>query len=254
MKYIKIFIVLFVLSAMGSCEENDNFYKGPSIAHFAKEKYKFNVSSSEDTFKLPLYLTKVSPSPRTFTVELIDEKTDLVLGDDFNFNPEVTVPAGELYGSLKVSSEYDILEPFEKSEIAFRIVRSEGENDLRSEVSLEVSKFCEYSLNFLEGVYGFQFSEASQPYEVNLIKGINQLVAKNLYAEGFDIRLYITKVDDVTYNVNIPKQTAYVYNQKEVFVSGSGLLNTCGELEFTQIFTDSNNNEIERTLSVLTKI
>ncbi|MCX2743953.1 hypothetical protein OO013_08755 [Mangrovivirga sp. M17] len=253
MKYTRFFIFL-ILFALCACEENYNFYEGPSIAHFAQPEYDYYVNAQEDPYLLPVYLTKVSSVDKSYTVELDLENTNADPDTDFSFDPQVNIPAGELKGYVSVIGNFDSLISFTTKKVAFKLTSEEGKSAFRNSTSLNLHKFCEYSLNDLSGNYSFKLSQNSAPYQVSLTPGINQLIAKDLYAPGYDIRIYITMIDQVTYEVSIPKQLALEDNSGEIYVKGSGSLNTCGKILTTQVFTDSENNEIQTTLSEFIKI
>ncbi|QCK15380.1 hypothetical protein [Mangrovivirga cuniculi] len=246
-------LFLLILIFLGACEENYNFYQGPAIAHFAKSRYDYYVNSREDSFLLPVYLTKSNSTDKTYTVELVNEETNAELDKDFSFNPNVIIPAGELEGNITIKGSFDNLVPFQYKEVAFKLTNSEGDQSFRNNTKLSIHKFCEYSLQNLSGFYYFKFSESANPYVVSVKDGIAQLIAEDLYAEGYDVRMYITKIDEVTYEVSVPKQVAMPGNDGNIYVKGEGKLNTCGKIKLTQIFLDEENNEIQTTLSEFIK-
>ncbi|WP_405413056.1 DUF1735 domain-containing protein [Maribacter sp. Asnod1-A12] len=106
-KYILIIAVLF---AFVSCEEESIVFdkeNGQTAISFATTEYNVSVPTEGLDIEVPVNVTTVSTSDRTFDVT-VNEAT---VGDSSNYAlGSITIPAGEYSGVLNVALNFDPLE------------------------------------------------------------------------------------------------------------------------------------------------
>lgn len=122
-KYILIIAVLF---AFASCEEENIVFdneNGQTGVSFATTAYNVSVPTEGLGIEVPVNVTTVSTTDRTFDVSV----DDTTIGDAANYAlGSVTIPAGEYSGVLNVSLNFD---PLIEGEVYTLVVNLEAPVD-----------------------------------------------------------------------------------------------------------------------------
>ncbi|WP_164674178.1 DUF1735 domain-containing protein [Maribacter litoralis] len=141
-KYILIIAVLF---AFVSCEEENIVFdkeNGQTGVSFATTAYNVSVPAEGLTLEVPVNVTTISTSDRSFNVTV----DDATVGDATNYAlGTVTIPAGEYSGVLNVSLNFD---PLVDGTVYSLIVNLEAPADgVAFSETLEVEYFKEIICN-----------------------------------------------------------------------------------------------------------
>lgn len=152
----KIYILFIALSAffLMGCENDPIHYSGPDFVSFNEGAINKVVKENEDgILEITLGVSKTSNADRTFSVVVDAANTTAVEGQDYDFvNKNVTIPAGEFVGAIKVKGYYDNLTP-EAVKLTLNLVADQSmlQEGTTTSVVVNLSRFFEITMDWLEG-------------------------------------------------------------------------------------------------------
>ena len=104
----KILYTLLALALFTACNTKHITYSGPMYIAFADTLSVCPVVESGEPFDVYIAATQPSDRDRTFSVEVLNKKSNAIYGHHFEIeNQTVTIPAGELATSVRIIGNYD---------------------------------------------------------------------------------------------------------------------------------------------------
>lgn len=198
----KLYIVLiFLLSiSLWGCEDHEaGVYKGGDFATFLKETENKAIRENEDgIIEVKIGVAQKSDTDRTFSVTVDAANTTAVEGRDYDFvNKDVTIPAGEFIGVIKIKAYYTNLTP-EGVKLTLNLNTDEALIQTGTTVittTLNLSRFFEVTMDWLEGIwvwtdYDYSTGETTDEdtYLVKITKvSDNKITIYNVWAGGMTI-------------------------------------------------------------------
>jgi hypothetical protein len=215
MKNIYITLSLILAIFIVGCEEDRAIYDGAPILNFANATGDYFVAQENNTYILPVWLTKASNKDVTVSLE-VKESSTATLGEDFVItNQTITIPAGQLKGEFEISTKFDDASVDGKTAV-FSINSSNAEvANFRTDFSLAIKKSC--PLDDFPGTFNFNSSIFGAEFPVEIVDGpsANTFTLIDVYGAGQDVTFTVN--DDFT--VSVPSQDAWIsgtYGQAQV--------------------------------------
>lgn len=149
----KYLLILITCITIFSCKDSDDFsqenYSGDSYSFFQVDNPEFVVSPSNNSFDVVVGSTVLSSSDRTYTVS-VDPATTAVSGTDFVISSNsVTIPAGEYFGVLSVTSDVQTVNP----DGSTLVLNLDDDASFSNKVSILIKKECPVSSSLFTGNY-----------------------------------------------------------------------------------------------------
>lgn len=153
----KLYILLIFLLSIGlwGCDDHEaGVYKGGDFVTFLNKTENKVIRENEDGItEIKIGVAKKSNTDRTFSVTVDAANTTAVEGQDYDFvNKNVTIPAGEFVGAIKVKGYYDNLTP-EAVKLTLNLVADQSmlQEGTTTSVVVNLSRFFEITMDWLEG-------------------------------------------------------------------------------------------------------
>lgn len=170
-----IVISLFIVSCGEQEIEQYDANNGRTLIKFESNTSNLEVLlNDQGTVEIPISVSTFSNSDRTIMVDAIpfpDGTSNAALSNQYSFESEVTIPANELFGTLKVTGIDEGLEVSQIVKLQLKITQANFDNfSISSDIhTVNISKICPVDENYLVGTYRLNsplagvFCNAPQP-------------------------------------------------------------------------------------------
>ena len=205
-----------LLTALVGCESERTQYDGPSYITFSAERHDLGVMDGEEWFEIPITATHTIDHDRNVGVEIIAARSSAVYGMHYTIeSTTVTIPAGKLNGMLRIKGYPEAISVSEMLGITLNLVIEEDEvsEEHGTETQIYLHKCCPLDMNAFTGyavltsTWTMEFMNA----ESTLVKTHldettpNTIVVKDMYYEGYDIRLVLNNDNRLEPLVEMPE-------------------------------------------------
>lgn len=207
MKKLPIYILLAVL-AIGTfaCDEQYITLQDTNYVMFAEQEQYFLVEENQDYFSVMVSATTAAKKDRTFGVEVIDKGSNSIEGYHYRLlSNNVTIPAGELAGEVRVKGMYENILPSDSLGFILKLVVPEEMewNDIYedgTQSKVVMYKSCPFDIQNFEG-YALLSSMLLQSYPGDNISyqrvvkcdihptEKNTIIFRNCFYNGYDVRI-----------------------------------------------------------------
>ncbi len=221
----KLYILLIFLLSIGlwGCDDHEaGVYKGNDFVTFLNKTENKVIRENEDGItEIKIGVAKKSNTDRTFSVTVDAANTTAVEGQDYDFiNKNVTIPAGEFVGVIKVKGYYDNLTP-EGVKLTLKLNADEALIQAGTTITtttVNLSRFFEITMDWLEGVwvwtdYDYSTGETTDDdtYLVEITKvSDNKITIYNVWAGGKTINATVDLEEGQI--IIDPDQVIYVHS------------------------------------------
>jgi hypothetical protein len=232
MNNIKSILFLFALSALiVSCGDSEfDVYDGVNKVHFIESEGTYFVQETEDPgFNVELGAYKPSDGNLNANVVIIDSLSTAEEGTHYNLSSTTAnFGDGEVIASIMVEGVFDNLA--DSKTLTFKLEGDENVANYDTMFTLNLTQFCPYIQDEFVGTYIFQSAAFGATYDVEIVAGSSpdELIAQNLYADGFNVSIQMDDSDPASFQANVTKQDAWVSADfGQARVEGSGPFNAC---------------------------
>lgn len=221
----KLYILLIFLLSIGlwGCDDHEaGVYKGGDFVTFLNKTENKVIRENEDGItEIKIGVAKKSNTDRTFSVTVDAANTTAVEGQDYDFvNKNVTIPAGEFVGVIKIKGYYDNLTP-EGVKLTLKLNADEALIQAGTTITtttVNLSRFFEITMDWLEGVwvwtdYDYSTGETTDDdtYLVEITKvSDNKITIYNVWAGGKTINATVDLEEGQI--IIDPDQVIYVHS------------------------------------------
>ena len=221
----KLYILLIFLLSIGlwGCDDHEaGVYKGNDFVTFLNKTENKIIRENEDGItEIKIGVAKNSNTDRTFSVTVDAANTTAVEGQDYDFiNKNVTIPAGEFVGVIKIKGYYDNLTP-EGVKLTLKLNADEALIQAGTTITtttVNLSRFFEITMDWLEGVwvwtdYDYSTGETTDDdtYLVEITKvSDNKITIYNVWAGGKTINATVDLEEGQI--IIDPDQVIYVHS------------------------------------------
>lgn len=223
MKKLYILLIFLLSISLWGCDDHEaGVYKGNDFVTFLNKTENKIIRENEDGItEIKIGVAKKSNTDRTFSVTVDAANTTAVEGQDYDFiNKNVTIPAGEFVGVIKIKGYYDNLTP-EGVKLTLKLNADEALIQAGTTITtttVNLSRFFEITMDWLEGVwvwtdYDYSTGETTDDdtYLVEITKvSDNKITIYNVWAGGKTINATVDLEEGQI--IIDPDQVIYVHS------------------------------------------
>lgn len=204
----KILYTLLALAFFTACNTKHITYTGPMYIAFADSLNICPVMQSGEPFEVYIAATKPSSVDRTFSVEVLNKKSNAIYGHHFEIeNQTVTIPAGEMSTTVRIIGNYDNIESSDSLSVVLSLLSVEDyEWDLYGQTTrIELKKACAFDVNNFTGwvkmTSSFWLQYSSSLHFERVVKSEpvegepNTFVIKDFLMDGYDVKFRVDDTD-----------------------------------------------------------
>ena len=204
----KILYTLLALALFTACNTKHITYTGPMYIAFSDSLSICPVMPSGEPFDVYIAATKPSSVDRTFSVEVLNKKSNAIYGHHFEIeNQTVTIPAGEMATSVRIIGNYDNIEANDSLSIVLSLLSVDDyEWDLYGQTTrVELKKACPFDINNFTGwvkmTSSFWLQYSSSLHFERIVKSEpvegdpNAFIIKDFMMDGYDVKFYVDATD-----------------------------------------------------------
>lgn len=203
-------MLLFALSVMAGCSEENATYSGPDYVMFSDTLQTIAVQSDDTYYDIPLTATTACDYDRTYSVEVVDKGSNAIEGVHYDLQSNnVTIKAGERTSSIKIRGHYNNFEDTDSIGVMLRLTADKDKIwDLYGrDTKVVLVKVCPFDINTFVGyavLTSTFFTDYMQTTEMRLLttekdpEVENGIILKNFLYDGYDIK--------VSFNTDNPLQ------------------------------------------------
>ena len=224
----------FALLAASCTPENPLEYDGPELFHFAStDAPYFVLEASDPGLQIPVGVTTISTSDRTFNVSIDVDNSTAVEGVHYTLSgTSVTIPAGDAVGYITVNGDFDQLGTDGPQTLVLTLASGETTADFYTEFTAVLQQFCPYNQSdFVGGATATStLFAASFPITIEAGATANELILKDLYSAGNDIAVTLDDSDPSNFTARITSGLGWVsgaYGDVTVDNSLTGAFSAC---------------------------
>lgn len=239
--------------ALFSCEQDRPVYSGKNYLMFSDTIYYYPVQESNEVFQIPVSATEKADYDRTFGVEIIDKESNAVEGKHYSLlSNTVTIKAGEMSASVDVKGVYDNIGIGDSLGFALKLVIPEDEkwSLYGDKAKVVMQKSCPFDINQFTGyckVTSTFFKEYVPNIKMRLIETVidsteeNTVILKNLYYDGFDVKLRFSRKNVMEPKVEMDEQTLTTTGEAFGTIYGNGKLQISQPIIYTSFYSSCEN-------------
>ena len=204
----KILYTLLALVLFAACNTKHITYTGPMYIAFADTLSVCPVVASGEPFDVYIAATQPSDRDRTFSVEVLNKKSNAIYGHHFEIeNQTVTIPAGELATSVRIIGNYDNIAASDSLSVVLSLLSvDEYEWDLYGQTTrVELKKACAFDINNFTGwvkvtsSFWLQYSSSLHFERVVKCEPIegkpNSFIIRDFLMDGYDVKFKVDPTD-----------------------------------------------------------
>ena len=204
----KILYTLLAIALFTACNSKHITYSGPMYIAFADTLSVCPVMQSGEPFVVHIAATKPSSVDRTFSVEVLNKKSNAIYGHHFEIeNQTVTIPAGEMATTVRIIGNYDNIEASDSLSVVLSLLSVEDyEWDLYGQTTrIELKKACPFDVNNFTGwvkmTSSFWLQYSSSLHFERIVKSEpvpgepNAFVIKDFLMDGYDVKFTVDATD-----------------------------------------------------------
>jgi|GEM_PF-2938677 len=223
--------ILVASLILAGCKKDDLLYDGPSLAHFTTPSATFYVEEQDTVYRVPVGLTKAFDTDMTFTVQVVEDGTTAVDGEQYRLrSTQVTIPAGQVIGYIEVEGIFENVATPTNLVLALDSTGSSAQ--FYQTFTLKIQQFCKFVQEEFVGTYFFSSAWWEDEYEVDAVadpNNPNAIIFKDLYDIGYDVTVVFNDDNKNNIFVSVAQQPAW-YNSTygDVYLmGGTGTFNGC---------------------------
>ncbi|MFR9524122.1 MAG: DUF4984 domain-containing protein [Rikenellaceae bacterium] len=153
--YSSLLVLAFFALAF-SCQESDNFYKGPAYVGFSDTLVTCPIYSDDREVDIVVAATTAEDYDRTFVVEVDDSISTAIEGVHYNLvSNTVVIEAGQTTGAVKIAGVHSSMESTDSIGVRLRLASRESfQWDLYPDsdrIDVVFAKVCDFDVNQFAG-------------------------------------------------------------------------------------------------------
>ena len=154
MKLFKYMSLVALGLLLWSCQANEvGTYDGPSQIHFMESKGSMIINDTNPEFTIEVGVSKAVDIDRSFNVKVDIDNSSAIEGQSFELvNNKVTIPAGEVLGSIVVKGLFEGAEPLgQVLKLNLGADNSDEVAKYSNTFTLDLFKFCDFDRDAFVG-------------------------------------------------------------------------------------------------------
>lgn len=219
LKYLSYTLHVALCLLLGACSEERVTYDGPDFVMFSDSVHTLPIVDNDSVFDICVSAAHVTSYDRTLAVELLAQQSNAIRGYHFDLlNQTVTIPAGELTGSVKVRGYQSHLETDDSVGFFLRLLPGNLKTSslygtdtrimLQKAKRFDLQDFVGYAVVQSSWILNYMPAISSRLIRVEADPEVkNRVILRNLYYKGYDVKLDLMVGDLSNPLVHFERQT-----------------------------------------------
>lgn len=201
-------VAVIALTSFTGCDSESQIYEGPSYVMFADTANVCPVFQEGEAYKVPLSATQAAPYDRTYGVEVLQQKSNAIEGYHYIMESNtVTIPAGELAGTIDIKGVYDNIEENDSLNIRLRLVLLDEKLEwdyYGLETNVSFQKVCPFNIDNFTGyavvtstfLYTYDRGNLRRLITTERVEGEpSSVMLRDFLHDGYDVKLTFDNSD-----------------------------------------------------------
>jgi hypothetical protein len=204
------------VSVLLGCKDEQPTYQAPDDIQFTETEHLFGVIDNQEWFEVEISAARIAKHDRNIGVEVITSESSATENLHFNIESNtVTIPAGELTTVVRIKGIAENIDITEQPKIILELVLNEEEVNeaygIRTEITLQ--RCCPFDMDNFAGyakitsTWLMQYMNTdSKLVETEVDSKSNTIIIKNMFYEGYDIRVSLDNKEPLAPRVIVPEE------------------------------------------------
>lgn len=241
-----------LLGLLAGCQAEKTTYDGPNYILFSADSHTLGILDSEEWFEIPISATRTANEERTIGVEVVASESSAIEGLHYILESNtLTIPKGELTTAVRIKGLAENIDINSMLSIKLRLVIDPelvwDAYGIESEVQLQ--RCCPFDINNFTGyakitsTWTMQYmnAEARLVRTERDLKDQNTIIIKDMFYDGYDIRLRLNSDDRLNPTVELAEQVLGTTGEAFGTIYGNGKLMMAEPTGYTSYYGTCEN-------------
>ena len=243
---------IVLLGLLAGCQAEKTTYDGPDYVLFSADSHTLGILDSEEWFEIPISATRIASEERTIGVEVVAAESSAIEGLHYVLESNtLTIPKGELTTAVRIRGLAENIEINSMLSIKLRLVIEpelvwdaygiESEIQLQRCCPFDINNFTGYAKVTSTWIMQYMNAEARLVRTERDTKDPNAIIVKDMFYDGYDIRLVLNSEDRLNPTVAIAEQVLGTTGEAFGTIYGNGKLMMAEPTGYTSYYGTCEN-------------
>lgn len=241
-----------LLGLLAGCQAEKTTYDGPDYVLFSADSHTLGILDSEEWFEIPISATRIASEERTIGVEVVAAESSAIEGLHYVLESNtLTIPKGELTTAVRIRGLAENIEINSMLSIKLRLVIEpelvwdaygiESEIQLQRCCPFDINNFTGYAKVTSTWIMQYMNAEARLVRTERDTKDPNAIIVKDMFYDGYDIRLVLNSEDRLNPTVAMAEQVLGTTGEAFGTIYGNGKLMMAEPMGYTSYYGTCEN-------------
>lgn len=241
-----------LLGLLAGCQAEKTTYDGPDYVLFSADSHTLGILDSEEWFEIPISATRIASEERTIGVEVVAAESSAIEGLHYVLESNtLTIPKGELTTAVRIRGLAENIEINSMLSIKLRLVIEpelvwdaygiESEIQLQRCCPFDINNFTGYAKVTSTWIMQYMNAEARLVRTERDTKDPNAIIVKDMFYDGYDIRLVLNSEDRLNPTVAMAEQVLGTTGEAFGTIYGNGKLMMAEPTGYTSYYGTCEN-------------
>ena len=248
-KYIiAISLIIGFSFSFVACESEHATYDGPDYIMFSAESHDLGILDDEEWFEIPISATRAAKHDRRIGVEIVAERSSAIEGLHYTLESStLIIPAGGLTTAARIKGMPQNIDVADELSITLRLVINEEQvwDTYGIDTEVHLHKCCPLDINLFTGyakvtstwIMQYMNADARLVRTERDTKQEDVIIVKDMFYEGYDVRLRLCNDDRLTPFVEMEQQTIGSTGEAFGTIYGNGKLEMEQAMGYTSYYS-----------------
>ena len=252
MKIYRNILTIGIIAALAvgitACEADRQTYEGPDYVMFSAESHDLGILDSEEWFEIPISATRTAEHDRLIGVEIVASSSNAIEGLHYILEAStVKIPAGELTTAARIKGIPQNIDVADELSITLRLVIDEELvwDTYGTDTVVHLHKCCPLDMDLFTGyakitstwIMQYMNAESRLVRTVRDEQDENIIIVKDMFYDGYDIRLRLLDDDRLMPLVEMEQQTVGSTGEAFGTIYGNGKLEMATASGYTSYYS-----------------
>lgn len=245
---LTIGIIVALAVGITACEADRQTYEGPDYVMFSAESHDLGILDSEEWFEIPISATRTAEHDRLIGVEIVASSSNAIEGLHYILEAStVKIPAGELTTAARIKGIPQNIDVADELSITLRLVIDEELvwETYGTDTVVHLHKCCPLDMDLFTGyakitstwIMQYMNAESRLVRTVRDEQDENTIIVKDMFYDGYDIRLRLLDDDRLMPFVEMEQQTVGSTGEAFGTIYGNGKLEMATATGYTSYYS-----------------
>lgn len=241
-----------LLGLLAGCQAEKTTYDGPDYVLFSADSHTLGILDSDEWFEIPISATRIASEERTIGVEVVAAESSAIEGLHYVLESNtLTIPKGELTTAVRIRGLAENIEINSMLSIKLRLVIEpelvwdaygiESEIQLQRCCPFDINNFTGYAKVTSTWIMQYMNAEARLVRTERDTKDPNAIIVKDMFYDGYDIRLVLNSEDRLNPTVAMAEQVLGTTGEAFGTIYGNGKLMMAEPTGYTSYYGTCEN-------------